>query len=290
MPKLAATMTLATALECPLCYEPYDLQSDNATRARVTCAANNGCRTFSICRLCVYRQSIHYARPFVVDDQTGDFVSIDPTVCPQCRQAGAFRERDLTSLSEEVRRAEEEEARRLRDGREERERAQAIRRLEDAPRAGLRTAYGEESLFHERIRIISGASGSCFVRRTNDDGGDVLFFRNFSTVGVPVLLTHSGVIYYEIEWGFMSREPLVQFGFSLVDGMPITDNHTGLGVGENCKSWGFDGNMGCKIHGGRFGDRRLMFKWEPGSVLGVAANVDAGMTGPRMNCEFSEPA
>ena len=99
---------------CPICYTEYRTTSDGITRgseyARIVCSGR--CQTFSMvslalsiiyttslfffsllisrvifhltqCRLCVYRQSTYLSNPFVVDDTTGDFTTLDPTKCPQ---------------------------------------------------------------------------------------------------------------------------------------------------------------------------------------------------------------
>ena len=109
---------------------------------------------------------------------------------------------------------------------------------------------------------------------------DLYLFNGSTTIGVPDLMASSRVVYYEVE--MKGRAPMLlmpkqQFGFSLVDGMDVTDGHSEIGVGDNIKSWGFDGLTGYKIHVMQFGDDRLRAKWGPDSVIGIAANLDKGM-------------
>jgi hypothetical protein len=65
---------------CPICYTEYQTPI-GSEYARIVCSGR--CKTFSMCRLCVHRQSTYLSNPFVVDDTTGDFTTLDPTKCPQ---------------------------------------------------------------------------------------------------------------------------------------------------------------------------------------------------------------
>ena len=253
---------------------------------------------FTMCRLCVYQQTIQLNQPFVVDEDSGDFVTLDPTVCPQCKRPGAFRENQLPQLSDEMKKAVEDETRQRRDGEIKRRRDQALRLLESAPYMILGDhpeSLSSEELNqfsherrHARVKIIAGGiSGPLCIESSNED--DCVDFRhNATTVGVPDMLSSSsGVLYYEIEIGrpcnpAISMEPRFKFGFSGVDGIRVcTDglarNGT-VGDGDNARSWGFCGFTGYKIHvGDVLGDHTSTGRWGPGSVVGIAANLDKGM-------------
>ncbi|KAL7536791.1 hypothetical protein ACHAXR_011395 [Thalassiosira sp. AJA248-18] len=280
--------------DCPLCCEAYKTQGAQFGRSRVTCSATDGCHTFSMCRLCIYRQSVQLERPFVVDDDTGDFVKLDPTVCPQCKRPGAFQEAELPQLSEETKKAAEEETRVMREEATQRQREQALRRLNEAPRAALEIMHMHDATVadpaevidrthHELVQVINGDRHRNLFRvdRYRNLGmGDIFLFQGNTTVGVPDLLTSSGVIYYEVEMNglpVMFLMPRIQFGYSLANGMEVTDVYSEIGVGNNIKSWGFCGLTGHKIHVDRFDDEISSSKWGPGKVIGIAANVDKGM-------------
>lgn len=258
--------------DCPICYESYS-QSD-----RITCSAENGCRTFHMCRLCVYRQAVNLADPFVVDEETGDFATIDPTACPQCKRPGAFVDQRLPSLPHEVQRSVEEEGRRTREGMAQRAMERMLQHLRGAPTL---CAVNGATNYHPVMRQLSGIQNCVYVSQQR--GGDAsenaaVFFGDYATIGIPDLFTTSGILYFEVRViPTGTAQPNVKMGFSLLNGMPIAvGRHTGVGVGENRRSWGFDA-LGCKIHGELYADQRFISNWEQGSVMGFAANVDTGM-------------
>ena len=274
-----------TEEDCPLCCEPYkpqhhDNDAQPSIHSRITCSAPTGCQSFSICRICVYRQSLHLATPFVYDDGTGDFCSIDPTACPQCKRAGAFREGELPPLSDEIKRAEIEETRKRRDGMIVRERERGLRCLRDAPPVVVYTfnpaTTALETCPHPLLKRLQTPGGSSSWGQDSE-----LDFSSFATVGVPDRFQTSGILYYEID--IMKQRPgfTLHFGLSLANGVELANGARYLEefetIGDNCRSWGFNGVSGYKLHRGEFGDNRLTPKWGIGSVIGIAANLDTGM-------------
>jgi hypothetical protein len=222
----------------------------------------------------------------VVDDETGDFCTIDPTACPQCKRAQAFVDSSLRPLSEDDRRREDEEASRRRERNHRKVVERMLRRLKNETRPiPLRTltAAGllmETPQFHPHICQINGFPNN--VRVIRNDAVETLEFAEYSTVGIPDCFTTSGVFYFEVTVARLMPIPgpqqLVYFkcGFSLLNGMEISSGHTGVGVGETGRSWGFD-SIGCKVHGEVFVDQRFVPNFNFGCVMGFAVNVDKGM-------------
>ena len=68
-----------------------------------------------------------------MDDDTGDFTTLDPTKCPQCNESGAFRDVELPPVSDEIMATEEEQVRRRRDDVANAALERALSRLNDAP-------------------------------------------------------------------------------------------------------------------------------------------------------------
>ena len=127
--------------DCPLCCETYTTQEPksplspySSPHTKIICSATSGCNTFHMCRLCVYHQAVTLSDPFVVDDETGDFCTIDPTACPQCKRAQAFVDSSLRPLSEDDRRREDEEASRRRERNHRKVVERMLRRLKNETR------------------------------------------------------------------------------------------------------------------------------------------------------------
>ena len=98
-------------------------------------------------------------RPFVVDDNTGDFCELDPSVCPQCKRPGAFEESQLPPLSAEKKTAVENEARVRREEATQRQRERSMQRLNEAPRAALEILHevtGDSSEIVDRCSSTRG--------------------------------------------------------------------------------------------------------------------------------------
>ena len=90
-----------------VCCESYEAE---AHRSRVVCSADDGCGTFAMCRLCVFRSSIILEDPVQIDNEaTYDTFDYDTSVCPQCRKEGAFQEDELPALPDDVKRVVEAE-------------------------------------------------------------------------------------------------------------------------------------------------------------------------------------
>ncbi|KAL9179709.1 hypothetical protein ACHAXT_008999 [Thalassiosira profunda] len=111
---------------CMVCCEPYEAE---AHRSRVVCSADDGCGSFAMCRLCVFRSSIILEDPVQIDNEAsyGAF-DYDTTVCPQCRKEGAFQEDELPDLPGDVKRAVEAE---IWEGRDREQIAAAQHAFED---------------------------------------------------------------------------------------------------------------------------------------------------------------
>ncbi|KAL7517314.1 hypothetical protein ACHAWX_002245 [Stephanocyclus meneghinianus] len=268
--------------DCPLCYERYTSPSSSlSSRSKIRCSAPSGCQTFHMCRLCVYRQATALSSPFAVEDHSGeDLCSIDPTTCPQCKRCGAFVDSMLPPICEGEKRREAQEMERRRAG-IERRRAERMLRMLRVETGGipLMVLRGgmlmNDGKVHPAIRQLSGFRNNVLAVSLDVD---TLNFAEYSTVGVPDLYATSGVLYYEV---VVTRHvapgvPNFKCGFSLLNGMEISSGHTGVGVGETSRSWGFD-SIGCKVHGEVFLDQRFVPNWYPGCVMGFAVNLDRGM-------------
>jgi hypothetical protein len=62
---------------------------------------------------------------------------------------------------------------------------------------------------------------------------------------------------------------------------------TGVGVGDNEHSWGFDGNNAKKEHAGV--KESWGFAWSSGDVIGCVANVDTGEISYSYNGSWEQP-
>ena len=224
-----------------------------------------------MCRLCVHRQATYLSSPFVVDDDTGDFTTLDPTKCPQCNESGAFRDSELPPLSDEIMATEEEEARSRRDGVAAAALERALTRLNNKPIVHFfddRMEEGGDIIF----RKIHGNEESHVAKLSEDT---LTFERSMSSVGVPILFCRSGVLYFEIQHVNLSDGIGKSYiGFSLADGMEDEVDT----VGFDYKSWGLEiSDRGIKSsHGGSYGSK-VTPEWRTGDVIGVAVNVDKGM-------------
>lgn len=257
---------------CPICCTEYQAHGEHA---RIICSGR--CRTFSMCRLCVHRQATFLAQPFVVDDDTGDFTTLDPTKCPQCNESGAFRDGELPSLSDEIMATEEEQVRRRRDDVANAALERALSRLNDAPPVRLDPPddemlnVGMEVEGDVTFRTINGSSDTRL-------GSYGLSFGSMSSVGVPRLFCRSGVLYFEVNASCNRNTgyiiPNAHIGFSLADGM-MEDN---VIVGHDYKSWGLDLiYRGMKSSHGEFYGSKVKPDWSNDDIIGVAVNVDKGM-------------
>lgn len=110
-----------------------------------------------------------------------------------------------------------------------------------------------------------------------------IMFGGFSTFGAPEKLVTAGVLYYEMQ--VLKAHGLPQFGFSLKDGIPIANANTGVGTGDNNRSWALDGMRKRKWHGA---DIPWKGSWKDGDVIGLAANVDKGMIAVSKNGDWGE--
>lgn len=233
----------------------------------------------------------------MVDEDTGDFCSINPTTCPQCKRCDAFVDSSLPLLSSEVCQREVEEVQKRRSSIQHRHREQCMHRLESETRSIPRRIVNCQGFVDNSSSSLSSGQEECCIRQLSgyahhvtsihspayhSNYGTTLEFAEYSTVGIPSLYTSSGVFYYEVR---VVSPHLVaprllgndyKCGFALLDGVELSNTHTGIGVGETCKSWGFD-SLGNKLNGVVFSDQRYVPHWYSGCVMGFAVNIDKGM-------------
>jgi len=232
--------------------------------------------------------------PFVYDDDTGDFCSIDPTSCPQCKRERAFCEGGLPPLSDEMKAAEEEDIRHRRDRAVERERERGMNILREAPPVMMIMFdnISGEIVTRERpgnlLKRICSPDDEGVAYRPSKSPTDGHYFDNIefykqSTVGAPGCFRTSGILYCEIEITnniLLKSQRSLYFGVSLVNGVHVRNGASqgeNSGIGDNTSSWGFNAFTGMKVHCGEFGDYRLTPSWDVGSVIGVATNLESGM-------------
>ena len=235
--------------------------------------------------MCVHRQTSSFSSPFTIDDETGDFCSIDPTLCPQCRQPGAFVDAELPPLPEDARRMEDEQLRIRRDDISRCVRERAFAGLNETtrsiPYASLtRRGLTEQPRGHPTIRQLNGFTNHVLAFQSYDDS-TVLQFAEYSSVGIlDAALFSRRIAYYEVRCVLqpMSTLPPPHFkcGFALLDGMELSHTHNGIGVGETSSSWAFD-SLGRKLNGEVFPLTRHVPDWEPYCTMGFAVNLDTGM-------------
>ena len=103
---------------CDICFEDYE----DPHHYRVACSSQSqgGCRTFSMCRICVFGQAMHGERLLVIDEEANYAVELDATTCPQCKQRGAFQENQLKPLPPNVEERVRDRAQQEREAEEER--------------------------------------------------------------------------------------------------------------------------------------------------------------------------
>ncbi len=111
------------------------------------------------------------------------------------------------------------------------------------------------------------------------------FFREFSTVRAGNAVCPLGVLgYYEVE--ILHTESCTKFGFCSSGWLAKTGD-SGEGVGDDCLSWGVDGDLALKWHAGEslpFGGR-----WRAGDVVGLACDLRARRMLVSLNGDFSPP-
>lgn len=316
------TSTVESMDTCPLCCECYSYEAAPAAAAsastsapvaptvsappppaaatttscnphlKIICSAQSGCNKFHMCRLCVHRQTVTCSTP-LIDEDTGDFCSIDPTACPQCKRSGAFVDSDLDPLDDAICRREAEEVQALRVKIYHRYVERMLRCLKyETRRIPYRIADASSSSLveqpdgHPCVRQLNGYPHHVVAVRPRQVHRDILEFAEYSTVGLPELYTTTGVFYYEVvvmshpipaASSPTNNHPNFKCGFSLLDGIDVSPTHTGIGVGETCKSWAFD-YFGNSWNGVVFADQRFIpnFRY-PGCVIGLAVNLDKGM-------------
>ena len=122
---------------------------------------------------------------------------------------------------------------------------------------------------------------------THDVAAKTLKFDTFGTFGAPEALAESGVLYYEVTV-LEGSEGIPQIGFSLKDGMERDDDRVCDGCGDKASSWALDGTRCMKWFEGETSE--FACKWEPGDVIGLAANVTAGKLAVSKNGVWTEEA
>lgn len=258
----------ATQECCPICYTEYQTTS-GTEYARIVCSGR--CKTFSMCRLCVYRQSTYLSNPFVVDDTTGDFTTLDPTKCPQCNESGAFNECDLIPLSDAIMASEEEEHRKRNEEFAEAAVTRALSRLNEAPHVLNEEECSDSMVMENQFRRIGGPDAVAI----RPDG--ILVFGEQAiympdSIGLPHLFSRSGITYFELNVRIQGFNPYASVGFSAADGM-----EEGV-VGDTMKSWGIHCfNRGIKIHNGNKFGSSVSPRWGSSDTIGVAVNIEKGM-------------
>lgn len=108
----------------------------------------------------------------------------------------------------------------------------------------------------------------------------------FPTVSAAGLLLHSGKWYYELLC-LSDGDPEsgnVQVGW--VDGAFVADSEHGSGVGDDGKSWAYDGTRQLQWHqtSSSWGSR-----WQAGDVVGVAVDIEARTMSFSLNGSFEAP-
>mmetsp|Transcript_24347 Transcript_24347/g.51000 ORF Transcript_24347/g.51000 Transcript_24347/m.51000 type:complete len:792 (+) Transcript_24347:521-2896(+) len=141
------------------------------------------------------------------------------------------------------------------------------------------------------VRRLLGPIGS--VKYGADDR--VLEFGNaFSTAVLDENVAKQGVLYYEVEiLEKGSRYTIAQFGFALGNAFEKTNDDTGVGAGDNNKSWGVCGFRKELWHDGNSApvhDPSSTFGWEVGDVIGFAVNVEEKNIAISKNGNWSKEA
>ena len=124
---------------------------------------------------------------------------------------------------------------------------------------------------------VGGAGGAVLSHLRGEKGqatiefGGIVTFSSFSTVGALVLLTTSGVAYYEAVIEASSRDCCLQLGFATPAFVTGDDAPSNEGVGDDAHSWGLDGDRNLKWSGE---SSPWACTWKVGDTIGLAANVD----------------
>lgn len=133
--------------------------------------------------------------------------------------------------------------------------------------------------------VIKRLTGNPFDVTHDIEKQQIAFQQGFSTFGAPGMLASKGVLYFEIE--ILKARGLAQFGFAVKDGIPISEGLSDVGVGDNGTSWSVDGSRSCKWHGD---SSAWHGRWKDGDVIGLAANVDAGVIAVSMDGSWENHA
>jgi hypothetical protein len=88
------------------------------------------------------------------------------------------------------------------------------------------------------------------------------------------MIKRSGVLYYEYTIVKLGMWP--QIGFAV-------EGFSSNGVGDDSKSWGVDGSRNLKWHNGR---QQWPCTWKEGDVVGLSANIDAGLIAVSKNGDW----
>eukprot|EP00441_Pelagodinium_beii_P027855 CAMPEP_0197654422 /NCGR_PEP_ID=MMETSP1338-20131121/38838_1 /TAXON_ID=43686 ORGANISM="Pelagodinium beii, Strain RCC1491" /NCGR_SAMPLE_ID=MMETSP1338 /ASSEMBLY_ACC=CAM_ASM_000754 /LENGTH=706 /DNA_ID=CAMNT_0043229865 /DNA_START=72 /DNA_END=2189 /DNA_ORIENTATION=- len=120
------------------------------------------------------------------------------------------------------------------------------------------------------VPVVKRLRGKPGVSFEHDVATKTVMLKSFPTLGAPELLVKSGTLYYEIE--ILESEGIPQCGFAGI-GFDTSDDYSGDGVGDDTKSWGFDGVRGARWNGG---SAEWPCSWKTGDIIGFAANIDLG--------------
>jgi len=124
------------------------------------------------------------------------------------------------------------------------------------------------------VKRITGPPGSV----TFDTTSRLLEFnKGFPIAVLEEIVVTQGVLYYEVEIvELVEMDTHAQFGFALQNAFEKTNNYTGMGVGENPKSWGVDGFRKYLWHNYDLKLLKMEHNWKVGDVIGLAVNIDMG--------------
>ena len=134
------------------------------------------------------------------------------------------------------------------------------------------------------IRRLRGGLGSVTLECCGKES-ILLLFNSFSTVGAPESTSKSGVLYYEATVECDCEGP-AQLGFAA----PTFEvgGEGNQGVGDDTASWAADGTRKLLWHQtAGVSAQAWDCEWTVGDVIGLAANVDAGMIAFAKNGDWS---
>jgi len=164
-------------------------------------------------------------------------------------------------------------------------------RAEEGEREARKLAKDKEK--EERSYIEQEEAGKIVLRRYRGTPSDtkigsdhVVKFVAFATVAAPSAVVPNGKkAWYEIT--FVKGSGVSQVGWATSD-FETTDSYSSDGVGDDTKSWGFDGQRVCKWFDGQTNWGKA-FEPSEGHVLGLAADMENGRILFGLDGDWGEP-